>query len=236
MITNRPLPPPTPTPLCATYAQHLPLLHTHELKPDQVEALRNHLAECAWCQSVLATYDVVENALRRHFGPAREAPNVVTMEEIMRATDREDRRSPSDSDDDPVTTDLSTPPPRRLYQPRRLLSGLAAVAAVLLVALLAELLFVLHQPPTGRLPIISLRAVRTGRFTEYPLPIPTRIYLPGSIVAGRDGALWFTESNMGAIGRISPSGVYTEFPLPHPDSRPNGLALGPDGNFWFTDW
>ena len=115
MITNRPLPPPTPTPLCATYAQLLPLLGAHELDPEQAEALRNHLSDCAWCQSVLATYGVMEDALRRHFGPGQVAPNTVTLEEIMRATDREDRISPgdNDADDEPVATDLGTPPPRR---------------------------------------------------------------------------------------------------------------------------
>src|SRR5260370_41785823 len=118
MSTKRLLPPPAPTPLCATYAQHLPLLGAHELKPDQTEALRTHLADCAWWQSVLATYDVVENALRRHFGPGQVARSAVTMEEIMRATDQEGRRSPSatdsdsesDSDDEPVATHLRTPP------------------------------------------------------------------------------------------------------------------------------
>jgi hypothetical protein len=45
MITNRPLPPPAPTPLCAMYAQLLPLLRAHELDPDQTEAVDQHLAE-----------------------------------------------------------------------------------------------------------------------------------------------------------------------------------------------
>ncbi|HEV2457724.1 MAG TPA: zf-HC2 domain-containing protein, partial [Ktedonobacterales bacterium] len=100
MSTNRPLLPPTPTPHCATYAQLLPLFGAHELDAAQAEALRTHLADCAWCQSVLATYDVVEEALRRQFGPGHTAPRLLTMEAILRATDQEDRRSPPGGYDD----------------------------------------------------------------------------------------------------------------------------------------
>ncbi|HTO87142.1 MAG TPA: hypothetical protein VMR54_06385 [Thermoanaerobaculia bacterium] len=58
---------------------------------------------------------------------------------------------------------------------------------------------------------------------------------PASIVAGKDGNLWFTESRNDKIGRISPSGVITEFPIPTPNSSPGGIAAGADGNLWFTE-
>jgi streptogramin lyase len=29
--------------------------------------------------------------------------------------------------------------------------------------------------------------------------------------------------------------VITEFPIPTPDSGPEGIALGPDGAIWFTE-
>ena len=29
--------------------------------------------------------------------------------------------------------------------------------------------------------------------------------------------------------------VFTEFPVPTADSRPSGIAAGPDGNLWFTE-
>jgi virginiamycin B lyase len=57
---------------------------------------------------------------------------------------------------------------------------------------------------------------------------------PTAIVAGPDGNLWFTESSGHNIGRITPAGVITEFPLPDIGS-PQGLASGPDGNLWFTE-
>jgi len=50
-----------------------------------------------------------------------------------------------------------------------------------------------------------------------------------SIVRGPDGKLWF--ANGGHIGRISLSGVITQF-VPRYD--PDSIAAGPDGNVWFV--
>ena len=55
------------------------------------------------------------------------------------------------------------------------------------------------------------------------------------IAAGPDGALWFTEDRANRIGRITTSGVITEFPIPTGDSRPLSIAAGPDGALWFTE-
>jgi streptogramin lyase len=55
---------------------------------------------------------------------------------------------------------------------------------------------------------------------------------PEYITIGPDGNLWFTEFN--AIGRVTGSGVVTEFPLPAGSSNPHAIAAGPDGNLWFT--
>ncbi len=38
-----------------------------------------------------------------------------------------------------------------------------------------------------------------------------------------------------AIGRITPAGQVTEYPLPTADSLPNAIAAGPDGNLWFVE-
>jgi streptogramin lyase len=59
------------------------------------------------------------------------------------------------------------------------------------------------------------------------------------IVGGSDGALWFTQYNRHAIGRMTTAGSYSEFPVPAPSDAvgqqtPNGIAAGPDGNVWFT--
>lgn len=34
----------------------------------------------------------------------------------------------------------------------------------------------------------------------------------------------------------NPSGIFTVFPVPTPDSFPLGIAPGPDGNEWFTEY
>jgi streptogramin lyase len=60
--------------------------------------------------------------------------------------------------------------------------------------------------------------------------------------AGPEGALWFTENYGGngdvpnKIGRITTAGVVTEFPIPTPNSGPEGITSGPDGALWFTEY
>lgn len=56
---------------------------------------------------------------------------------------------------------------------------------------------------------------------------------PESIAAGPDGNLWFTEVFGGRIGRMTPSGALTEFPIPGA-ANPRGITAGPDGSLWFT--
>ena len=67
-------------------------------------------------------------------------------------------------------------------------------------------------------------------FQEFALDPNAR---PQEITAGPDGNMWFTEAS--AIGRITPSGVITEFPLPSAGVFPAGIAAGPDGNVWFAE-
>lgn len=85
--------------------------------------------------------------------------------------------------------------------------------------------------------------------------IPTPYSDPSRIVVGQDGNLWFTEQGSvgangccepmfpapGKIGRITPSGVITEFPTPTNSAgsnvtNPAGIAAGPDGNIWWTEY
>jgi streptogramin lyase len=48
--------------------------------------------------------------------------------------------------------------------------------------------------------------------------------------------LWFVESYVDKIGRITPAGAVTEFAagITHP-AMPAGITAGPDGNLWFTE-
>jgi virginiamycin B lyase len=100
------------------------------------------------------------------------------------------------------------------------------------------------------------RITTSGVITEFTVPgictagygCPT-IPKPQSIVAGPDGALWFTEqifsrslsrTSAGKIVRMTTGGTFTEYPIPGGSSKvttpnPGDVAVGPDGALWFTD-
>ena len=74
----------------------------------------------------------------------------------------------------------------------------------------------------------------TGNITEYDLPAGSG---PISITRGPAGDLWFVEygSNGNKIGKITTSGVITEYPVPTANSMPRDITQGPDGLMWFTE-
>jgi virginiamycin B lyase len=80
-----------------------------------------------------------------------------------------------------------------------------------------------------------------GIFHEYSLP-PSP-FVPGTITAGPDGNLWFTEimidqngsTKAGKIERITPTGTVSEFPLPSTTPLATAITVGPDGNLWFSE-
>src|SRR5207248_628541 len=55
------------------------------------------------------------------------------------------------------------------------------------------------------------------------------------IAAGPDGNMWFTAVNSNQVGRITPSGTVTQYPIPTPDSSPQKIVAAPDSNLWFTE-
>jgi len=68
--------------------------------------------------------------------------------------------------------------------------------------------------------------------TEIPLTPGSN---PAGITSGPDGNVWFVEEHGDRIGRLSPTGTLTEFPIAVPGSFPRDIAAGPDGNLWFTE-
>lgn len=59
---------------------------------------------------------------------------------------------------------------------------------------------------------------------------------PHGLAVGPDGrTLWYTGKEASVIGRVSPEGAVRSFRLPHPDSKPIYIHVGPDGNMWFTE-
>ena len=69
----------------------------------------------------------------------------------------------------------------------------------------------------------------TGIFAEFPTPTPNSF--PGDITTGADGNMWFTEQAVDKFGRITPSGVVTEF---SGVNSPSSITAGPDGNIWIS--
>jgi virginiamycin B lyase len=75
-----------------------------------------------------------------------------------------------------------------------------------------------------------------GAVTTFPLPSANSA--PTSITAGPDSNLWFIEPASNAIGRITTSGVVTEYTLPTTSGQTStglySIVTGPDGNLWFS--
>lgn len=63
------------------------------------------------------------------------------------------------------------------------------------------------------------------------LPIPAGGY-PRWLVSGSDGNIWISRIYPGGLGRLTPSGTYTDFT--HGLTEVYFLAAGPDGNVWAT--
>jgi len=67
-----------------------------------------------------------------------------------------------------------------------------------------------------------------GHVTEFSVPGPGVEF--GGITEGPDAAMWFTESNVNAVGRLAADGVITTDSVPSPQS----IVRGPDRNMWIT--
>jgi hypothetical protein len=71
--------------------------------------------------------------------------------------------------------------------------------------------------------------------------LPTNNTSPGALTLGPDGNLWFVARSSSnrfnrEVGRITPAGVITEFPLsPGVAYATPTLTVGSDGNLWFAE-
>jgi virginiamycin B lyase len=112
--------------------------------------------------------------------------------------------------------------------------------------------------PDGSVWFISFHAItrvaQDGTLTRFPMPAeeaggPTGSYstiAEWSLVVAPDGNVWFgghrhpldaegrEVGSEAIIGRLTPAGELSEFSLPHGGGYPTRLAIGPDGNVWFT--
>jgi virginiamycin B lyase len=71
-----------------------------------------------------------------------------------------------------------------------------------------------------------------GKIVEYPIPSGAS---PFFIQLAPDGSKWFSET--AGVGRLSPTGAITEWPvtLEHADDNIEQLSLDPRGNVWFAE-
>jgi streptogramin lyase len=54
------------------------------------------------------------------------------------------------------------------------------------------------------------------------------------ITSGRDGNVWFVDVGNTTVGRVTPAGVITEFPVPGTGVGPEGIVGAPDGSIWMV--
>ncbi len=75
--------------------------------------------------------------------------------------------------------------------------------------------------------------------TEYSAGIPGGA-APNGIAQGPDGAMWFTERDADAIGRIGSDGTVTQYPSSgnglQSGADPAGIVTGPNGDLYFTEY
>ena len=81
--------------------------------------------------------------------------------------------------------------------------------------------------------IMSWSEASLAAFKEYPIATGSNA---SGITSGPDGNLWFTQAGLSQIGRITTSGVITEYTLPGTITFPIGITTGPvsDGALWFA--
>lgn len=143
------------TPECAAIAAILPLLDDDGLVPRDADRVREHLAGCSACQAQRRAYTRLNIALRRHFGLAAFAP--LRTEEIMGelpTTDTSDTSAALSTKTTPDEIELTELPPASglpgSRRPRRVVSVVAPLAAVVLIALFATLFYVNRAGPAAR--------------------------------------------------------------------------------------
>lgn len=88
------------------------------------------------------------------------------------------------------------------------------------------------ESSAGSSPAWIARVQPDGTATEFEVPTAGDL---NAITSGPDGNLWFTDEGENEVGRITPSGDVTKFPLPTAASGVTGIVAAPDGNLWFTE-
>jgi virginiamycin B lyase len=96
----------------------------------------------------------------------------------------------------------------------------------------------------------SLTVVAPDGTVQATYPIPTQDASAQSLTVGPDGNVWFVEQNTNIVGKVTPTGQVTEYPIPNapnnvgvsdpnaPDgvqANPTSIVAGADGALWFNE-
>jgi virginiamycin B lyase len=76
-----------------------------------------------------------------------------------------------------------------------------------------------------------VRVDRDGRMTRFPIPGRARTKPPAAIAAGPGGDVWFTDPAFGRVGRVTPAGRITEYPV---RLDPQALAPALGDKLWIA--
>jgi virginiamycin B lyase len=80
--------------------------------------------------------------------------------------------------------------------------------------------------------IASINA--SGVITEYPTGIAGAT--PTDVAVTSDGTVWFLDATNNTVDKMTfPGPTFSECGIPTPDSVPQFMTVGPDGNIWFTE-
>jgi virginiamycin B lyase len=67
-----------------------------------------------------------------------------------------------------------------------------------------------------------------------PFASPYEDLLPAALTPAADGGVWFTTHHGAGVGHVDPAGTYRVALMPE-GQQADSVAVGPDGNLWFTD-
>ncbi len=224
---------PVPQP-CRKWRLKLAAAHPADLEPAERAALEAHLATCAACAAVYATYARLDAALARVPAPTPLEDVPPKLLALWAAEDRQREAAPlsreerpmrqSALDTEPTPVFPPQPAPRR---PRRLVSGLTALAAVLVIAVLVAALLVSrlqpNRPPSGGpgpQPTTAPTVETTQPTQEPPTATPTPGHYPVQVFFSRHPESDDDPSQVFPVQRVSPDTGVATFALKE-------LLLGP---------
>ena len=170
---------PAPQLLCLVYEPKLPLLVANELESEDAQAVRAHIAGCAWCRQRLRAYEHLDTALQTYLGLDSTESFALDIEALMDHIDPDNESLTLQEAGMPAlprAASAENPPapvlPTRL---RRRLSALGAVAVVL-VSLMGFYLFLgrFTTPPISP-------TTATPTFTCTPADAHNQVLTSGSL-------------------------------------------------------